>query len=154
MRNGSRAFLVDTNVLVYAYDPTDGAKRERAITVLERLGARQMGALSSQILGEFFVTVTRKIPSPLTAAEAERSLTNYVRSWVVYDLTGLIVLEAVRGLRRHRLSYWDSLIWATAKLNGVANVLSEDFSDGVLLEGVRFLNPFTETFDLALLQAK
>jgi predicted nucleic acid-binding protein len=105
-------------------------------------------------LGEFFVTVTRKIPSPLTEAQAEHSMTNYVRSWIVYDLTELVVLEAVRGLRRHRLSYWDSLIWATAKLNGVPNVLSEDFSDGTLLEGVRFLNPFTETFDLAWLQAR
>ena len=55
------------------------------------------------------------------------------------------------GLQRHQLSYWDSLILATAKLNGVPNVLSEDFSYGVLLEGVRFLNPFAQTFDLALL---
>lgn len=154
MRNGSSAFLVDTNVLVYAYDPTDGAKRERAIAVLERLGARQTGALSVQISGEFFVAVTRKISCPLTEEEAERSVTNYTRSWVVYALTELVVLEAVRGLRRHHLSYWDSLIWATAKLNGVPNVLSEDFSDGALLDGVRFLNPFAETFDLALLQAR
>ena len=154
MRNGASAFLVDTDVLVYAYDPTDGAKRERAITVLEHLGARPMGALSAQILGEFFITVTQKIPSPLTEAEAEHSVTHYIRSWVVYDLTELVVLEAVRGLRRHRLSYWDSLIWATAKLNGVPNVLSEDFSDGALLEGVRFLNPFAETFDLAWLPAR
>lgn len=154
MRNGSSAFLVDTNVLVYAYDPTDGAKRERATTVLERLGTGQIGALSCQILGEFFVAVTRKIPWPLTEAEAERSVTNYVRSWVIYDLTELVVLEAVRGLQRYRLSYWDSLIWATAKLNGVPNILSEDFSDGALLEGVRFLNPFVEAFDLTLLQAR
>ena len=151
MRNGSRNFLVDTNVLVYAYDPTDGGKRERAIAVLEQLGARRSGALSAQVLGEFFVTVTRKIPSPLTEAEAERSLTNYIRSWVIYDLTELVVLEAVIGLQRHRVSYWDSLVWATAKLNGVPNILSEDFSDGVLLEGVRFLNPFAQAFDLALL---
>lgn len=98
MRNGSSALLVDTNVLVSAYDPTEGAKRERAITVLECLGARQMGAVSAQILGEFFVTVTRKIPSPLTEAEAERSVTHDVRSWGVSDLTEQVVLEAVRGL--------------------------------------------------------
>jgi predicted nucleic acid-binding protein len=153
MKNGSSAFLVDTNVLVYAYDPRDGDKQKRAITVLERLETNQMGALSAQVLGEFFVVVTRKIPSPLTEAEAERSLTNYVRSWVVYDLTELVVLEAVRGVQRHRLSYWDSLIWATAKLNGVPNVLSEDFSDDVILEGIRFMNPFIETFDPARLQA-
>jgi predicted nucleic acid-binding protein len=151
MSNGSSAFLVDTNVLVYAYDPSDGDKRERAIEVLESLGTRQMGSLSAQILGEFFVTVTRKIPLPLTEEEAERSVTNYARSWIVYDLTKFIVLEAMRGLQRHRLSYWDSLIWATAKLNNVPNVLSEDFNEGALLEGVRFLNPFTKTFELTLL---
>ena len=145
------ACLVDTNVLVYAYDPSDGAKRERAIAVLERLGASQLGALSPQILGEFFVTVTRKIPSPLTSAQAERSLTNYVRSWAVLDLTSAIVLEAVRGLQRHNLSYWDALVWSTAKLNQVPYVLSADFTDGILLEGVRFLNPFAEAFDLAAL---
>jgi predicted nucleic acid-binding protein len=154
MTNGSSAFLVDTNVLVYAYDPSDGDKRKRSIEVLESLGTRQMGSLSAQILGKFFVTVTRKIPSPMTEAEAERSVTNYARSWVVYDLTKSIVLEAMRGLQRHRLSYWDSLIWATAKLNNVPNILSEDFNDGALLEGVRFLNPFTASFDLAWLQVR
>lgn len=96
--------------------------------------------------------MTREIPSPLSEAAAERSVTNYVRSWVVYDLTELVVLEAVRGLQRYHLSYWDSLIWAAAKRNGVPNVLSEDFSDGALLEGVRFLNPFAASFDLAWLQ--
>jgi predicted nucleic acid-binding protein len=147
------AFLVDTNVLVYAYDPSDGAKRERAIAVLDHLGAAQMGALSPQILGEFFVVVTRRIPSPLTVAEAERSLTNYARSWTVLDLTSAIVLEAVRGLQRSSLSYWDALVWSTAKLNQVPYVLSEDFTDDLLLEGVRFLNPFAESFDLAMLAA-
>jgi len=148
------AFLVDTNVLVYAYDPSDGAKRERAVAVLERLGASGLGSLSAQVLGEFFATVTKKIPSPLTYAEAERSLTNYVRSWAVYDLTPAIVLEAVRGLQRSSLSYWDALIWSTAKLNQAPYVLSEDFADGQLLESVRFLNPFAETFDLAILAGR
>lgn len=152
MRIGSSAFLVDTNVLVYAYDSTGGAKRDRAIDVLERLGTGTLGALSSQILGEFFVTVTRKIPAPMTVTAAERSLTHYLRSWPIYDVTGPIVLEAVRGVQRHRLSYWDSLVWATAKLNGVSNLLSEDFSHGALLDGVRILNPFAETFDLRVLQ--
>ncbi|HXG36684.1 MAG TPA: PIN domain-containing protein [Dehalococcoidia bacterium] len=145
------AFLVDANVLVYAYDPTDGRKRERAISILDHLSATQLGVLSVQVLGEFFVTVTRKIPSPLTPNQAERSVTNYIRSWPVFDLTPLIVLEALRGVQRHKISYWDSLIWATARLNQVPYVLTEDLDDGALLEGVRFLNPFSASFDLALL---
>jgi hypothetical protein len=51
----------------------------------------------------------------MTEAEAEHSVTNYARSWITYDLTKSIVLEAVRGLQRHRLSYWDSLIWADGR---------------------------------------
>jgi len=113
---------------------------------------QRLGALSAQVLGEFFVTVTRKIPLPLTLVEAERSVTNYVRSWPVYDIASAAVVEAVRGVHQHHWSYWDSLIWATAKVHGIPNVLSEDFSDGVLVEGVRFLNPFADTFDLMLLE--
>ena len=60
--------------------------------------------------------------------------------------------KPVRGVSQHKWSYWDSLVWATAKVNGVPTVMSEDFSDGALVEGVRFLNPFAATFDLTLLE--
>ncbi len=138
-------------MLVYAYDPGDATKRARAITVVDQLGSQQRGALSAQVLSEFFVTVTRKIEPPLTLEEAEQSVTNYMRSWLVYEITARAVVEAIRGVRQHQLSYWDSLIWATAKLAGVSTVLSEDFSDGQLIEGVRFRNPFGENFDQTLL---
>jgi predicted nucleic acid-binding protein len=104
MTNASSAFLVDTNVLVYAYDTSDEGKRARAIQALERVQAQRLGALSAQVLGEFFVTVIRKIPLPLTPAEAERSVTNYVRSWPVYDIASATVVEAVRGVHQHHWS--------------------------------------------------
>jgi predicted nucleic acid-binding protein len=151
MRIGSAAFLVDTNVLVYSYDRSDGTKRERSRLTLEELRARRLGALSVQVLGEFFNAVTRRIPSPLSTAEAEASVLNYVRSWPVLELTEVTVREAVRCARLHRLAYWDSLIWATAMLGGIPTILSEDFSDGRVLEGVRFLNPFSESFAVASL---
>jgi len=151
MRNGPSTFFLDTNVLVYAYDTTDAQKRARALEVLERLGSGQGGALSAQVLGEFFMTVTRKIPQPLTLEEAERSVSHYVRSWTVYDLTEQSVLEAMRAVRQYQLAYWDGLIWATAKLNRVPTILSEDFQNGILLEGVRVQNPFAEDYDLSVL---
>jgi predicted nucleic acid-binding protein len=154
MRNVSPAFLVDTNVLVYAYDRSDGDKRERAIAVIEQLAANGAGALSVQVLGEFYVTVRQKIPYEFTNEEEERRITNYARSWTIFDVTAATVLEAARAVAQHRLSYWDALIWSAAKLNRVPNVLSEDFSDGRLIEGVRFLNPFTPQFDLDLLNVR
>jgi predicted nucleic acid-binding protein len=151
MRSGSLPFLVDTNLPVYAYDPADGPKQERAILVLRNLEEHGSGAFSAQVLSEFLTTVTRKISVPLTLEQAEREVANFVRSWPIFDITPVIVLEAIAVMQRRRLSYWDALILATAKLNGVPNVLSEDGRDGAVLEGVRIINPLTPSFDLNLL---
>lgn len=140
-----RFFLIDTNVLVYAYDPSDVAKQEKALQVIGLLGDGA-GVLTVQVLGEFYWTVTRKIQPPLSPERAARSVENYLRSWPVLDLARGVVAEAVRGVGRLQLPYWDALIWATAKLNQVPLVLSEDFADGAFLEGVRFLNPFSPGF--------
>ena len=70
------------------------------------------------------------------------------RVWPVFDLTRLIVLEAGRGVRDHRLSYYDAQLWATARLNQVPTVFSEDFRDGAVVEGIRFVNPFSSGFVL------
>jgi predicted nucleic acid-binding protein len=154
MPTDSGVVLVDTNVLVYAYDTADRTKQDLATDVLTRLAADRIGAVSVQILGEFFVNVTRRITPALTVAEAERSVSNYARSWPVLELTMPIVEEALRGVRRHQFPYWDALIWATAKHHSISIVLSEDFSDGSRVGGVRFLNPFTNSFDLAAITGR
>ncbi len=143
------AVLVDTNVLVYAHDSRDRAKQERAIQAMDELVRGRRAVLSTQVLGEFFVAATRKLAEPLTVEEARSQVERLLRFLPVLEVTGAIVLEACRGVREHRLSFWDAQIWATARLNGVPLVLSEDFSDGLFLEGVRFRNPFRPSFDLA-----
>lgn len=63
-------------------------------------------------------------------------------------MTPFIVLEAARGVEAHQLGFWDALIWASAKLNQIPLILSEDFRTGTSLEGVRFLNPLAEDFNI------
>jgi predicted nucleic acid-binding protein len=58
----------------------------------------------------------------------------------------------LRGVREHKLNYYDALIWATARLNGLTYVLTEDGQDGRDLDGVRLVNPLREDFDLAWLR--
>jgi predicted nucleic acid-binding protein len=140
--------LVDTNVLVYAYDRAASGKQGRALEVLDDLLTTSSGLLSTQVLGEFFVTVTRKIAYPLSLREAEGRVHNLLRAWLVVEVTGLIILEAARGVREHRFSFWDAQLWATAKLNQIPVVFSEDFSDGQTTEGIRFMNPFTSNFKM------
>jgi predicted nucleic acid-binding protein len=145
----SARVLVDTNVLVYAYDRSEPQKQQQALAVLDQLAQDNAGALTTQILAEFFVTVTRKLAAPLSAADAYTRIENLLLAWMVFETSALVVLEAARGVRDHQLSYWDAQIWATARLFQLPVVLSEDFATGSTLEGVRFVNPFAPTFQLA-----
>jgi len=138
--------FVDTNVLVYAYDRSEPEKQARALEVLDRLALTEAGVISTQVLAEFFVAITRKIALPLSVSEACERVRNYLQSWTVVDLTGMIVLEATRGVRDHQFNFWDAQIWATARLNQISLVLSEDFNAGSVIEGVHFANPFAEDF--------
>ena len=143
--------LVDTNVLVYPYDHEHPAKRLRALEVLERVAPSGQGVLTTQVVGEFFRVVTTRLRHPLPLEEAERQIRAYLRAWAVMDVTSLVVLEAVRGAREHHLQYWDAQLWATALLNQIPVILTEDFSDGQVIEGIRCLNPFSLHFQMARL---
>jgi predicted nucleic acid-binding protein len=144
----SDRIFVDTNVLVYAYDRSEPQKQQQALRVLDRLAVTGAGVISTQVLSEFFVTVTHKIAAPLSVDEAHDRVKNYLQSWTILDLTGMVVLEAVRGVRDHQFNFWDAQIWAVARLNQLAVVLSEDFNVGAVIEGVRFANPFAEDFQI------
>jgi predicted nucleic acid-binding protein len=60
----------------------------------------------------------------------------------------MIVREAARGVAAHRFHFWDAQLWATARLNQIEVLLSEDLSDGSMVGGVRFLNPFGTAFQI------
>ena len=140
--------LIDTNLLIYLFDQNEPARQLRAIEVLNQLDLMGLGRLSVQTLSEFFSVSTRKLLPPLSPSEALNQVNLFTRVWPVYDLTPLIVLEAGRGVRDYQLSYYDAQIWATARLNQIAVVFSEDFNVGATLEGVKFINPFAPDFDL------
>jgi predicted nucleic acid-binding protein len=144
----SDSIFVDTNVLVYAYDRSEPEKQERALDVLDRLATTGVGVISTQVLAEFFVAVTGNIPASLSPREGHERIENYLQVWTVLDLTGMVVLEAARGARDHQFNFWDAQIWATARLNQIPVVFSEDFSAGTVIDGVRFVNPFAQDFQV------
>ena len=143
------AVLVDTNLLVHAHDPSDPVKQTRAIDALAHLHSTGAGRLSTQVLAEFFAAVTRGRKPLLTVPKSAQQLENLARSWIVFDVSSLIVMEAVRGVRNHKFSYWDSQLWATARLNQIPTIFTEDFNVGSTIEGVRFISPFAPDFVIA-----
>ncbi len=135
--------LVDTNLLVYAYDPRDEAKHERAQQVLQRLRRSRRGVISVQSLAEFMRASQKLAMSP---DDALRIVQAFALSWPILNLTPALVLEAGRGVSQYTLAYYDAQIWAAARLNQIGVIFSEDFNPGSTLEGVRFVNPFAEEF--------
>lgn len=140
--------FVDTNILLYAYDRSEPDKQRQAALILDKLALSGLGVISSQVMAEFFVTVTRKISAPLAPDSAYQRLENYQQSWETLDVTPAIVLEAARGVRDYQFSFWGAQIWATARLNQIATIFSEDFNVGAVVEGVRFVNPLTADFQV------
>ena len=151
MRNASHRFFVDTNVLAYAYDVSEPVRRERALAVIESLYSAGSGAISSQVLSELFSALTRLRGIGMAPELAEKRVLAFAHTWPVYDVRPLDVMEALRGVSTHKLNYFDALIWATARLNGIPFLLSEDGQDGRVIDGVRFINPLADDFDAGLL---
>lgn len=131
----------DTNLLVYLFDSSSPEKQRRAREVLSERAQRDEVLLSAQVLQEFYVTVTRKLATPLSGDRAERLVRNFA-TFPVVSLDGPLVIAGVVLSRRHRLSLWDALIVVAAKAGGAAEVLTEDLQHGQVLEGVRIVNPF------------
>jgi predicted nucleic acid-binding protein len=138
--NDSRSFI-DTNVLVYAYDTTAGAKRERARSLLADLWRSGDGCLSVQVLQEFFVNVTRKVPRPLDPEPAAAIIADLSR-WRVHSPDAGDVLAAVDLHRRDGISFWDAMILRSASTLGCRTLYSEDLNHGQRYDGVQVRNPF------------
>ncbi len=146
--------MLDANVLVYAEDSSSGSKSISAEDVITFLVGRSRAAVTPQVLGEYWLTATRKLTRSLPEQAAEvrvREFRNYMR---VIPQDGVVVSEAIRGARRYGFHYYDAQIWAAARLNGINVVVSEDFASGSEVEGVRFVNPFAKGFDLEALLAE
>ena len=139
---GGKVFL-DTNILIYAHDTSAGKKHELARNIVLELWESGEGVLSTQVLQEFFVSVTKKIPKPLDVKLAKEIVNNLLK-WDVVINNGESILEAIEIHIQHKYSFWDSMIIEAAIRGNTTLLLSEDLSDGQIINGVKIKNPFLE----------
>ena len=116
--------FVDTNILVYAHDLDDRCKHDIARDTLANLWNAGTGLVSPQVLQELYVTVTRKIATPLSV-ELARKIINSYALWCM-DVTSVDVAAALRIEDEAKLGFWDALIVASAARGGATKLLSED----------------------------
>jgi predicted nucleic acid-binding protein len=133
--------FVDTNVLVYARDASEPDKHSRARTWMEHLWLTQSGRTSVQVLNEYYVTVTRKLSPGLDQATARNDVRD-LGAWrpsVVERSTMVIAWDLEDG---SSLSWWDSLVVASAIELGCDRLLTEDLQDGQNFGSLVVTNPF------------
>jgi predicted nucleic acid-binding protein len=133
--------FVDTNVLLYAYDAGAGAKHHAARELAAQLAADKAGAISVQVLQEFYANARSKLRVPLSQADAIVRL-KVLSSWVVHSPTAVDVVEAARIAERNTISFWDAMVVRSASVLRCGTLWTEDLNDGQLIEGVRVANPF------------
>lgn len=142
-------FSLDTNILIYAVDRDAGDRHARARTIVGQ-AARCDCVLTVQALAEFFHATTRKNLLEPSRAGA------FVRDWLdVFPLAAAddaALVDAMDAVAEHRLSFWDAMLWATARQAGCAAILSEDMQHGRRLSGVEFTNPFAVDAEARLAQ--
>ena len=132
-------FFVDTNVLLYALDPADSQKHEKAREWRAELWRHRCGRTSVQVLQEFYANVVRKWP---TSVELARSEIRNLQAWRPVTI-GIELLEHGWNIQdRYRLSFWDSLIVAAARSSASRYLLTEDLQAGQDLEGIVVIDPF------------
>jgi predicted nucleic acid-binding protein len=134
--------FVDSNVLLYWRDATDPAKQQIAAHWLAHLWRGGTGRTSCQVLNEFYVNATRKLRPGLDPDDAWDDVDALAR-WNPLPVSVDLLAHSHQIERRHRLSWWDSLIVAAAQAQNCALLLSEDFQDGASFGSVTVRSPFT-----------
>jgi predicted nucleic acid-binding protein len=131
--------FVDTNIFVYAHDGGAGSKHRKAVDLVARLFEEQTGALSVQVLSEFYITATKKLG--MKSEEAEEAIVD-LGSWALHRPGHDDLLRACGIHRRQKVSWWDALIINSAVELGSAVLWSEDLGAGQRYGTVIVRNPF------------
>ena len=133
--------FVDTNVLVYAFDRSNSPKKRVAQRLMNELMEEDRLRLSTQVLQELFVTLTRKVKQPCSSQEALAVLED-LTAWPLMAVDYAAIRAAVRLADEAKLSFWDALVVVAAARTGAAVLYTEDLNDGQEILGVRISNPF------------
>ena len=133
--------FVDTNIFVYFRDSADESKQSIASECLTKVWENKTGCISTQVLNEYFVTVTKKIRTPLSVSDAWNDIEE-LEKWNLVNINFELLKVAHSAISIYSLSWWDALIIAAAKICECSTILSEDFSTQKDYFGIKVINPF------------
>jgi predicted nucleic acid-binding protein len=100
-----------------------------------------MGIISTQVLQEFYVAITRKINKTVEITKAKEIVEDYLK-WKTITINGSIIINAIDLQKDYKYSFWDSLIISSALEGGAVTLLTEDLNVGHKIKNLEILNPF------------
>lgn len=135
--------LIDTNILVYAYDKSEGKKHEickRLIDECWRL--QEKYSISIQNLSEFYVVITKKIEYPVPTETAKEIIGDIIefQNWMVINYDMHTILSAIELNTVYEVHYWDALIATTMRENKIFSIYTED-NDFKKIPWLNVINP-------------
>lgn len=135
------AEFVDTNILIYAFDPVDPKKHAIAQKLILTLSDAGIGALSIQVLSEFYSISTRKLKHP--PERTHRTLEGF-QFWAIHSPRHADLLRATTLQQRHQISWWDALIVNSAQQLNAAILWTEDLNHNQRYDNLIVKNPFLD----------
>lgn len=135
-----RSFF-DTNVLVYLFDQDAPQKQEKSRVLFERETQSGRLIISTQVLQELFVTITRKLAEPLPAKDAEQVIRR-LAAFPVASIDTQHIFDAINRCQRFGFSFWDALIIESALSSGSTILYTEDLQHGQVIDGLEIVNPY------------
>ena len=139
--------LIDSNVLIYAFDKDENEKNPIAKAILERIFNGEMNAfLSTQNLSEFYYNVTKKIKKPLEVTEAKEIISDLVSlsNIKIVKIDENTIINAIEISMKCNIHYWDALIASVMKENNIYNIITENDKDFKKISWLKVINPFID----------
>jgi len=138
----SAKIFIDTNILVYAFDSSEKEKQDIAQKLLNKEGIIGEITLSTQVLQEFFVIVTRKLKEPLSIEDASKTI-QFFSVYPLVQISPKLILKAIERHQNESFSFWDALIVEAALQVDCKILFSEDMQDERQIGRLKIINPFS-----------
>jgi len=131
--------FIDTNILVYLQSGLDANKTKKCKELFHNLAEDNLIVLSTQIMQEFYVTMTKKLGYDLLEI---KNLLFLFNDFEIINVNASIIFEAIDISVLHKISFWDSLVISSASSGNCKIIYSEDLNHGQMIGGIQIVNPF------------
>ena len=145
MTEGSELKLLDSNILVYAYDKSETKKHPIARELVKERWKKEDTVLSIQNLAEFYSVITSKIERPLEIDKAKQIVLDYINGFEILHYSEKTIVEAINVQAIYKIPFWDALIVGTMEENSIDTIITENEKDFKKVKWIKTINPFRKT---------